>query len=129
MKRKLIIGGVVVALIAGSFLYFNRKKEDIIVVMDTGVNYKHKDLEKYILKDGGKVVGYDFYNNDSNPMDDNGHGTHCAGIIVNELTKNGIKDFKIMPIKIMDENGSGGVQPIIKAYQYILKKKMKDIML
>ncbi len=50
-----------------------------VAVIDTGIDYKHLDL-------GGGwgkrvIAGWDFVNNDSDPMDDQGHGTHVAGII------------------------------------------------
>src|SRR4030067_2334493 len=46
-----------------------------VAVIDTGINYLHEDLtDNYI-------GGYDFVNKDSDPMDDNGHGTHCPGVI------------------------------------------------
>ena len=49
-----------------------------IAVLDTGINYNHRELKSSYL--GGK----DFVNNDNDPMDDNGHGTHVAGIITAE---------------------------------------------
>ena len=52
----------------------------VIAVIDTGVDYLHPDLGGGIGP-GYKVIGgYDFINDDNDPMDDNGHGTHCAGI-------------------------------------------------
>ncbi|HUE89433.1 MAG TPA: CARDB domain-containing protein [Vicinamibacterales bacterium] len=54
-----------------------------VAVIDSGVDYNHPELAmKY-------VGGYDFFNNDADPMDDHGHGTHVAGTIaaaMNNLT-------------------------------------------
>jgi len=46
----------------------------IVAVLDSGVDYNHEDLAGRVIK------GYDFVNDDGDPMDDNGHGTHVAGI-------------------------------------------------
>lgn len=61
--------------------------DDVVVaVVDTGVDYTHEDLKDnmwentYQPKLRGEY-GYDFANADTDPMDDEGHGTHCAGII------------------------------------------------
>jgi len=57
-----------------------------IAIIDTGVDYTHEDLggcisEQFLAGNCGKVIGgYDIYNNDNDPMDDHGHGTHCAAI-------------------------------------------------
>ncbi len=47
----------------------------IVAIIDTGIDYTHPDLA------GAYVLGYDFVNKDWDPLDDNGHGTHVAGII------------------------------------------------
>ena len=50
----------------------------IISVIDTGVDYTHQDLGGCLGENCKVVGGYDFINNDNNPMDDEGHGTHVA---------------------------------------------------
>ena len=52
----------------------------IIAILDTGVEYTHPDLQANIWTASDGTHGWDFVNSDNNPMDDNGHGTHCAGI-------------------------------------------------
>ena len=55
----------------------------IVAVIDTGVDYTHKDLAANMWADANGSHGYDFVNDDNDPMEDRhpGHGTHCAGII------------------------------------------------
>ena len=77
-----------------------------VAILDTGVDLDHPDLDDKI------VSGYDFVNDDSLPQDDNGHGTHVAGIAAAE-TDNGIGvagiswGARIMPVKVLDGTGSG----------------------
>jgi len=77
----------------------------IIAIIDTGVDYTHPDLGNYI------AGGYDWVNNDDDPRDDHGHGTHCAGIaaatINNTLGIAGISQSAIMAEKVLDSDGSG----------------------
>ncbi len=103
----------------------NQKKQIKVAVLDTGVDYKHVDLKNRVLKD----LGYDFINNDSNPIDDNSHGTHVAGIIAAEANnKEGIAgivgklDVKIIPIKVLDANGQGQADIIAKGIEYAADK-------
>ncbi|MCK5035282.1 MAG: S8 family peptidase [Candidatus Sabulitectum sp.] len=58
----------------------------IVAVIDTGVDYEHLDLCDNMWSDtpAGYEYGWDFFNNDSDPMDDYGHGTHCAGSIAGD---------------------------------------------
>ncbi|MFO7949412.1 MAG: S8 family peptidase [Candidatus Fermentibacteraceae bacterium] len=60
----------------------------IIGVIDTGVDYNHSDLGNNMWHDtpAGEHYGYDFYDGDDDPMDDYGHGTHCAGSVAGDGT-------------------------------------------
>jgi thermitase len=84
-----------------------RGSSDIIVaVVDSGIDYKHPDLiGNYI------TGGYDWVNNDKDPLDDFGHGTHCAGIIAAVINNNegiaGLAQVKIMAEKVLDYLGYG----------------------
>lgn len=111
----------------------------VTAVIDTGVDYTHPDLASNIwtntdevagngIDDDGNgfvddVRGWDFVNNDSDPMDDNGHGTHVAGTI-GAVGNNGIGvtgvawTASIMPLKFLDQSGSGSLSDAIKAIQY-----------
>lgn len=78
----------------------------VVAVVDTGIDYRHPDLvDNYV------EGGYDFVNDDDDPMDDNGHGTHCAGIIAavtdNGVGVAGIAQVGIMAEKVLDEKGEG----------------------
>ncbi|KKM02889.1 hypothetical protein LCGC14_1779920, partial [marine sediment metagenome] len=86
--------------------------EVIVAVIDTGVDYTHRDLNDNMWTDGSGNYGYDFINNDNDPMDDHGHGTHCSGIISAE-GNNGLDiagvcwNAKIMALKFLGADGSG----------------------
>ncbi len=77
-----------------------------IAIVDTGVDYAHPDLA------GKLVAGYDFVNDDNNPQDDNGHGTHVAGIAAASSNNGaGIAGVswgaRIMPVKVLNASGGG----------------------
>ncbi len=98
----------------------------IIAIIDTGIDYTHPDLADNIWINDNEipdndvdddengyvddVIGWDFYYDDADPIDENGHGTHCAGI-ASAVGNNGIGiagvcwDCKIMVSQTMDENG------------------------
>lgn len=69
------------------------------------------------------LIGWDFVNNDNNPFDDNGHGTHVAGIIGargnNGIGISGVAwEARIMPLKTFGRNGSGSLSDILRALAY-----------
>src|SRR3989344_5618077 len=82
-----------------------------VVVLDTGYNYLHPELSSSYL--GGK----DFVNNDSDPMDDEGHGSHVAGIITADgivtSAKGVAPDAGVMAGKVLDQNGSGYFSDVV----------------
>ena len=93
------------------------KSEIIIAIVDTGADLSHPDLAAKI------VPGYDYVNKDNIPQDDNGHGTHVAGIAA-AITNNGrgvagvCQECKIMPIKSFDYSGSGYVSVVVEGIRY-----------
>ncbi len=111
----------------------------IIAVVDTGVDYTHPDLAGNIWTNSGEIPnngidddrngyvddvrGWNFVSNNNNPMDDHGHGTHCAGNIAavgnNNLGITGTCwNARIMPLKFLDASGSGSVSNAISAILY-----------
>ncbi len=77
-----------------------------IAIVDTGVDLGHLDLA------GKLVAGYDFVNNDADPQDDNGHGTHVAGIAAaSSNNARGVAGVswgaRIMPVKVLNVKGGG----------------------
>lgn len=76
-----------------------------IAIVDTGVDYTHEDL-------AGRVIsGHDFVNDDDDPIDDNNHGTHCAGIAAaimnNDIGIVGVSQATIIAEKVLSSSGSG----------------------
>lgn len=110
----------------------------VIAVIDTGVDYNHLDLRNNIwinsaeipdngIDDDGNgyiddVYGWDCVGNDKDPMDDNGHGTHVAGIIAAENnTEGGVGiayNCKIMVLKAGNSSGYFNNSDIAEAIQY-----------
>src|SRR5215211_8013872 len=74
-----------------------------VAVVDSGVDYNHPDLSGKVIK------GPDFVNNDSDPMDDLGHGTHVAGIAAatagnGQFVEGVSPDSKILAIKVLNSS-------------------------
>lgn len=118
-------------------------KRPVIAILDTGVDINHPDLKDNIWTNEKEANGSDFEDDDNNGycddvhgwdfihntaiigdgMDGNGHGTHCAGIAA-AVGDNGIgitganPDAKILPIKVMDDDGTGDIATIVRGIDY-----------
>ena len=121
--------------------------EDVVVaVLDTGVDYMHEDLapnmwtrpdtmDPYQDSELGTIddiSGFNAIDNESDPMDDNGHGTHCAGIIgaegENDIGIAGVNwKVQIMPLKFMNAGGSGTTKDAIEAINYAINRKKAGV--
>ena len=118
----------------------------VVAVLDSGVDYTHPDLEHNIWKrpenikeyrdknlgEIDDIHGYNALDNDGDPMDQNGHGTHCAGIIGAEGGNNeGITGVnwtvQIMPLKFMDASGSGTTKDAIEAINYVIDRRKAGV--
>ncbi len=79
--------------------------ETIIAIVDSGINLSHPEFA------GRLVPGYDFINNDDDPTDDHGHGTHVAGIAaagINGFGTVGVcPECRIMPVKVLNQRNGG----------------------
>ncbi len=114
-------------------------REVLVAVIDTGIDYTHPDLAANIWTNPNEVPnngvdddnngfvddvrGWDFANNDNDPMDDNLHGTHVAGTI-GAVGNNGMGvagvnwEVSLMPLKFLNANGSGSTADAVKAVLY-----------
>lgn len=118
----------------------------VVAVLDSGVDYTHEDLvanmwtrpdavPEYNDEELGSfddVHGFDADANAGDPMDDNGHGTHCAGIIGAEGDNAkgvvGINwNVSIMPLKFLGRGGFGTTKNAIEAINYAIDRKQKGV--
>ena len=112
----------------------------VIAIIDTGVDKDHEDLKNKMWVNTAELngspgvdddqngfvddtYGWDFVNNDGNPMDDNSHGTHCAGSAAAEVNnQKGIAGVspgaKIMGVKVMQSSGYGNSGDIAQGILY-----------
>jgi len=87
---------------------------ETICLVDTGVNYSHPDLGGCFGSSCKVIAGFNFINEGTSPMDDNGHGTHIAGISAgNGIIKGIAPDAKIVAMKVLDSTGNGGEADLI----------------
>jgi subtilisin family serine protease len=117
-----------------------------VAVIDTGMQLNHPDLAANLWTNPGEIVGngidddnngyvddvhgWDFVNQDANPTDDNGHGTHVSGTIGargdNGVGVTGVAwRVKLMPLKAFNASGQGQVSAIIAALDYAVANGAK----
>ncbi|TGM97715.1 S8 family serine peptidase [Leptospira dzoumogneensis] len=113
----------------------------IVAVVDSGVNYNHQDLSANMWSSGSCVSdkgvslgscsnGWNYVNNNSDPMDLNGHGTHVAGTIgAKGNNATGVVGVcwtaKIMAVRVLDQSGSGDTATIIKGINFAVRNGAK----
>lgn len=118
----------------------------VVAVLDSGVDYTHQDLAanmwfrpdnvpEYQDEELGTFNdehGFDAADNASDPMDDNGHGTHCAGIIGAEGDNDegiaGVNwNVSIMPLKFLGRGGFGTTKDAIESINYAIDRKQHGV--
>ncbi len=121
-------------------------KKVVVAVLDSGVDYTHPDLagnmwhrpadmEMYFDPQLGVVDDYDGFSalaSERDPMDENGHGTHCSGIVGaegdNNLGITGVNwKVEIMPLKFMGRGGFGTTKDAIEAINYVIARKSEGV--
>lgn len=102
----------------------NNTKETVIAVLDTGINTSHEMFENRILENNSKsLIGFSYYSSTYTYSgydfeDDNGHGTHVAGIIC-DLTPSNVK---ILPIKVLNHEGKAYDSQVLLGYSKIIEE-------
>lgn len=120
----------------------------IVAVIDTGIDYNHPDLVNNIWTNGGETpsngidddgngyvddyYGYDFANEDGDPFDDHGHGTHVSGTVAasgdNAIGVVGVAwHSRVLAIKTIGASGSGAYFDIIQGIDYLIKLKQSGV--
>jgi subtilisin len=110
----------------------------VVAVVDTGVDYNHDDLKNNIWTNANEIAdngidddgngyiddnsGWNFSEKNNNTLDKNGHGTHISGTIAGENNDSGVTGIaynaKIMPVKVLNDSGSGSYSSISKGIRY-----------
>lgn len=111
-----------------------------VAVIDTGIDWHHSDLDANIWTNNNEIAyngidddgngyiddvrGWDFVEEDNDPNDAHGHGTHVAGLIAAEHNDFGISgaapDAKLMPIRVLDDQGMGILDNVVRGIHYAI---------
>ena len=97
----------------------------VVAVLDTGINYNHEDLAANMWNGGSALPlhGWDFIDNDNDPMDLEGHGTHVAGTI-GAIGNNGVGvagvcwRATLMAVRVLDATGTGTTAQITQGLNF-----------
>jgi subtilisin family serine protease len=98
-----------------------------IAILDTGIDTTHPDLSKNIKGGYNAIAGQ----NPENYQDDNGHGTHMAGIIAGRMNSLGVigaaYQARIIAVKVLNQHGSGHLSDLINGLGWIRSNKIRLI--
>ncbi|TDP50869.1 subtilase family protein [Bacteriovorax stolpii] len=105
-----------------------------VAVLDTGINYNNSDLSSNMWNGGGSYPnhGYDYVDNDNDPMDLSGHGTHVAGTI-GARGNNGVGSTgvcwrsSLMAVRVLGTTGSGTSAGIVAGIYFAVDNGAKVI--
>ncbi|MCH2135572.1 MAG: S8 family serine peptidase [Phycisphaerales bacterium] len=118
----------------------------VVAIIDTGLDYNHEDIQANAWTNPGEIAGngqdddgngyvddvhgYDFVNGDSDPYDDNSHGTHCGGTIAgkgnNGIGVTGVSwHAQLVGVKFLSGGGSGSTDGAIQSVQYCAANAFK----
>ena len=123
--------------------------KQVVAIMDTGVDYTHEDLKDVMWDEGldypvltamgGGKYGYNAaicntsgspYDT-TDPQDDNGHGTHCAGIVAAAWNGSGVSGVasgaRIMAVKVASNRGDFPMDSVVRGYQYVIAAKKAGV--
>lgn len=122
-------------------------KDIVVAIIDTGIKYDHPDLAPNMwvneaekngaagVDDDGNgyvddIYGYNFVSNTGDPMDDHGHGSHCAGTIGGKGNDGagvvGVNwDTRMMAVKFLSADGSGTLEGAVNSIAYATKMGAK----
>ena len=98
----------------------------LLAVIDSGIDYTHPDLAANYAP-----LGYDWVNNDTDPMDDYGHGTRVTGVVAavinNGIGIAGLSQVRVMAEKVLDEQGGGYVDQLAEGIYHATNMGAKII--
>ncbi|MEX2459768.1 MAG: S8 family serine peptidase [Paenibacillaceae bacterium] len=137
MKQQLAKCFIGLVLIAASLSMFNSQAVQAasqqtppvtVAVVDTGIDLQHTELKNYL------VSGSNLVQANSAPLDDNGHGTNVAGVIIDTALKYSISSGiawtpRIMPIKALDVEGTGDEELLGKGINYAVDHGARIVLL
>jgi subtilisin len=100
-----------------------------VAIIDSGIDYTHPDLGGCLGESCKIAGGSDFVNNDDDPMDDDGHGTHVAGTVAANEDSSGVvgvaPEATLYALKVLNASGSGSFSDVIKALEWVVDNGIK----
>jgi serine protease len=120
--------------VSATYPYNGGSPSVVVAILDTGVAYENRGMYHKApdLASTTFIQGYDFVNEDAYADDDHGHGTHICGTIAQQTNNTyvcaGIAfNCKVMPVKVLDQQGSGSDTDVIQGIRYAADRGVEVI--